>query len=160
MNYSVMTSIISLLDQKHVFAKLEAKDKNEILTTLVSSFKGDVETEELDAIKHAVLEREKIMSTGVGKGLAIPHGKAPGISDNHVAFALLDEPVDYQSIDGEPVSMIFLLAGPSSSNSLHIKMLSRISRMMNNNTFREKLKACDSSEEIIDVFEQEEKALT
>ena len=154
-----MTSIISLLDKKHVFANLESTNKTEILKTLVASFKDDVDADELDAIEDAILEREKIMSTGVGKGLAIPHGKSTGINDSHVAFALLDSPVDYEAIDGEPVSMVFLLAGPSSSNSLHIKMLSRISRMMNNNTFRDKLKKCSTPEEIINVFEEEEKAL-
>lgn len=153
-----MTSIISLLDKRHVFANLEVKNKREILSELVSSFSDEVSDEELEAIKAAVFEREEIMSTGVGKGLAIPHGKAPGIKDNHVAFALLDPPVEYQAIDEQPVSMVFLLAGPSAQNSMHIKMLSRISRLMNNNAFREKLKSCDSAEEIISVFEQEEQA--
>lgn len=151
-----MTSIISLLNARNVFSNLEAETKEEVLKTLIRSFANDVEEEELEAIRAAVLEREKIMSTGVGKGLAIPHGKAEGIKNNHVAFALLNSPIDYEAIDGEPVKMVFLLAGPKSSNSLHIKMLSRISRLMNNNSFREKLEKCDSSEEIVEVFKQEE----
>lgn len=153
-----MISIISLLEEQHVFANLEVNDKQEVLSKLVASFEDTVSDEELNAIREAVFEREQIMSTGVGKGLAIPHGKAPGITDNHVAFALLKPPVEYEAIDGEPVSMVFLLAGPSSSNSMHIKMLSRISRLMNNTSFREKLKSCESAEEIIDVFGQEEQA--
>lgn len=96
------------------------------------------------------------MSTGVGKGLAIPHGKAAEISENYVAFALLETPIDYGAVDGEPVSMVFLLAGPSSNSSQHIKLLSRISRLMNNNQFRERLKECETAKEILEVFEQEE----
>jgi fructose-specific phosphotransferase system IIA component len=153
-----MTSIISLLDEQHVFASLEAKNKAEVFSALIASFDDKVSAEELEAIEKAVLEREKIMSTGVGKGLAIPHGKAPGIKDNHVAFALLADPVEYEAVDKEPVSMVFLLAGPSSSNSLHIKMLSRISRLMNNNAFRAELRKCSTSGEIVSVFEQEERA--
>ncbi len=158
LNRAVMTSIISLLDKQHVFASLEAKDKAEVFSTLIASFKDKVSAEELEAIEKAVLEREKIMSTGVGKGLAIPHGKASGIKNNYGAFALLADPVEYEAVDKEPVSMVFLLAGPSSSNSLHIKMLSRISRLMNNNAFRAKLRECTTPEEIIEVFEQEERA--
>lgn len=160
-NYSaVMTSILSLLDEQHIFANLKATDKSEILNTLISSFEQEVSTEELAAIRNAVLEREKIMSTGVGKGLAIPHGKAPKISKNYVAFALLESPVDFGAVDGDPVSMVFLLAGPSSNSSFHIKLLSRISRLMNNNHFRERLKGCNTAEEIMDVFEQEETHLS
>lgn len=151
-----MTRIVSLLNEQNVFSNLKAQTKEEVLTTLIGSLKGEVPAEELEAIKTAVFQREKIMSTGVGKGLAIPHGKAEGINDNYAAFALLESPIDYKAIDGEPVSMVFLLVGPRSSNNLHIKMLSRISRLMNNNSFREKLKACNSSEKIVEVFKQEE----
>lgn len=151
-----MTSIISLLNERNVFANLEADNKEDVLATLIQSFEDDVEEAELEAIRTAVFEREKIMSTGVGKGLAIPHGKAAGIKNNYAAFALLQTPIEYEAIDGKPVEMIFLLVGPKSSNSLHIKMLSRISRLMNNNSFRDKLKACNSSEEIVGVFKKEE----
>lgn len=151
-----MTSIISLLNERNVFSNLENRTKKEVLTTLIQSFADDLDEAELEAIRTAVFEREKIMSTGVGKGLAIPHGKAEGIKNNYAAFALLKTPIDYKAIDGEPVSMVFLLVGPKSSNSLHIKMLSRISRLMNNNSFRDKLKECNSSEEIVEIFKKEE----
>lgn len=151
-----MTSIMSLLKERNVFSNLEDGTKKEVLTTLIQSFSEDVDADELEAIRSAVFEREKIMSTGVGKGLAIPHGKAEGIKNNHAAFALLDKAVEYKAIDGEPVNMIFLLVGPKSNNSLHIKMLSRISRLMNNQSFRDKIKKCKSSKEIVEVFRKEE----
>jgi fructose-specific phosphotransferase system IIA component len=152
-----MVSIISLLDERHVFADLKVKNKEELLTTLIASFRGEVTNDELEAIKEAVFQRERIMSTGVGKGLAIPHGKAPEVQDNHAAFAILSTPVDYEEVDNQPVSMVFLLTGPGSANKIHIKMLSRISRLMNDDTFRTKLNQCGSPHEIIDVFKEQER---
>lgn len=149
-------NIFSLLSPETVLPNLQASDKNEVLEKMISSLEGEVSDGEIEKIRNAVFEREKIMSTGVGKGLAIPHGKASGIEQTYAAFALLDEPVDYKAIDNEPVNMVFLLVGPQASNSLHIKMLSRISRLMNNSAFRERLRKCASAEEIIDQFKEEE----
>ncbi len=149
--------IVSLLHKHNVLHELEADTKEEVLNKLIATLSDEVDEKALEEISNAVFEREAIMSTGVGKGLAIPHGKASGISETYAAFATLKKPVDYEAVDGEPVIMIFLLVGPKSSNSLHIKMLSRISRLMNNSSFREKLKECSSADEIIGVFEEEEK---
>jgi len=149
-------NIFSLLDSQTVFPDLEVNDKAEILDTLVSSLKGKVSNGEIERIRTAVVEREKIMSTGVGKGLAIPHGKTPGIEETFAAFAILNDPVEYEAIDDEPVNMVFLLVGPQSSNSLHIKLLSRISRLMNNSDFRDRLRECSSADEIISCFKDEE----
>ena len=149
-------NIISLLDSSTVIPDLKASSKKEVLNELISSLSSKVDSEELETIREAVFEREKIMSTGVGKGLAIPHGKASGIKDNYAAFALLDSPVEYEAIDGQPVSMVFLLVGPQSSNSFHIKMLSRISRLMNNSEFRMELNECKTADEILEIFKREE----
>ncbi|MFH5832813.1 PTS sugar transporter subunit IIA [Halalkalibaculum sp. DA3122] len=151
-------NIVSLLHTENVIPNLEAEDKIEVLNKLVDSLQSQVGAEELEAIREAVLEREKIMSTGVGKGLAIPHGKAEGIDDNYAAFAILKDQIDYEAVDGQPVKLVFMLVGPQSSNSLHIKMLSKISRLMNNTDFRNRLTSCTTADEIIGVFEEEEKA--
>lgn len=151
-------NIISLLHTENVIPNLEAEDKLEVLNKLIDSLQSEVGDEELEAIRNAVLEREKIMSTGVGKGLAIPHGKAEGINDNHAAFAILKDPIDYEAVDDQPVKIIFLLVGPQSSNSMHIKMLSKISRLMNNTEFRDRLAECETAEQIIETFGEEEKA--
>lgn len=149
-------NIFSLLDPQSVLPNLEVNNKAEILQRLVSSLEGKVSAEESEKILEAVQEREEIMSTGVGKGLAIPHGKTAAIEQTYAAFAVLKEPVEYEAIDHKPVKMVFLLAGPQSSNSLHIKMLSRISRLMNNSDFRNRLLECTSAEEIIEQFKDEE----
>ncbi|NGP86772.1 PTS sugar transporter subunit IIA [Fodinibius halophilus] len=149
-------NIFSLLDPQTVFSALEVNDKAEILNKLVSSLEGTISEGEIERVREAVIEREKIMSTGVGKGLAIPHGKTAGLQETYAAFAILDEPVDYEAIDDKPVNMVFLLVGPQSSNSLHIKLLSRISRLMNNKDFRDSLRECKTSEDIIERFKDEE----
>lgn len=149
-------NIFSLLDTQTILPNLEAKDKAEILNKLVGALKGKVSDDKAEKILEAVIERENIMSTGVGKGLAIPHGKTAVVEQTYAAFAVLKEPVDYEAIDNEPVSMVFLLVGPQSSNSLHIKMLSRISRLMNNSDFRGRLRECTTAEEIIEQFKNEE----
>ncbi len=149
-------NIFSLLNEETVLPNLKAKDKAEILERMIASLEDMVSNGELEEIREAVFERERIMSTGVGKGLAIPHGKASGINQTYAAFAILKEPVDYEAIDEEPVNMVFLLVGPQASNNLHIKMLSRISRLMNNSEFRERLRSCSTAEEIIEAFKNEE----
>jgi fructose-specific phosphotransferase system IIA component len=149
-------NIVSLLDNATVYPQLEVSDKEELLEQLIRSLQSKVDNEQLDRIREAVLQRESIMSTGVGKGLAIPHGKAKGLSQSYAAFALLQHAVDYEAIDDKPVTMVFLLVGPESENSLHIKLLSRISRLMNNEEFRSSLKECSTAEQILDTFKKEE----
>ena len=96
------------------------------------------------------------MSTGVGKGFAIPHGKTDEIKDIVAAFAVLKDPIDFDSIDLEPVRFIFLIVGKESLLNAHIKLLSRISRLMNKDEFRDKLEEAKSDEEVLKLFKEEE----
>ena len=149
-------NLYSLLDNSTILANVDASDKDELLNKMIDTFKEKVEDGRLDEVRQSVFERERIMSTGVGKSLAIPHGKVTFIEENLASFAILNEPIEFDSIDEKPVKMAFLLVGPEKKNSVHIKLLSRISRLMNSVTFRESLLACTSAEEIHNVFEQEE----
>ncbi len=97
------------------------------------------------------------MSTGVGKGFAIPHGKTNAVKDILAAFGKSDTPIEYDSLDGKPVNLIFLLVGKDNLVSSHIKLLSRISRLMNKDDFRERLMEAKTAKEILKVFEEEEK---
>ena len=148
--------ISDLLDRTNVVPDLVANDKDDAIRKIVDALSDTLDKETLESVRTAVLERESIMSTGVGKGLAIPHGKSPGLSQTYAAFAKLREPVDYESIDEEPVRILFLLVGPESQNSIHIKMLSRISRLLNSSDFRQRLLDSSDAEEIISLFQSEE----
>jgi PTS system fructose-specific IIA component len=145
-------NIVDLLDESTVIAGLNASSKKDVLNQLIDLFSELVSDEQLEKIRSAVFERENIMSTGVGKGLAIPHGKCAGLEKTLAGFALLDKPVDYDAIDGQPVQMVFLMVGPEKQNSTHIKLLSRISRLMNNAEFREELRSCDTVDDILATF--------
>lgn len=148
--------ISDLLHEGNTIAELTAATKEDAITKLVSTLEHFVGKELATVSLHAVLERESVMSTGVGKGLAIPHGRVKGIEENYVAFGRLTEAIEYGSIDQKPVNMIFLLIGPESQSSQHIKLLSRISKLMNNDEFREKVAACMNAAEIIEAFQEEE----
>lgn len=149
-------NIYSLLNSSTILANLKVKSKEDLIETMVNVLSGEVDDEQLEEIRKSVFEREKIMSTGVGKNLAIPHGKVKSIKKYFASFAILKDPIEFDSIDGEPVSMVFLLAGPEAKNSVHIKLLSRISRLMNSTTFRDSLAECSTPQEIYDTFHKEE----
>ncbi|NBB77212.1 MAG: PTS transporter subunit EIIA, partial [Bacteroidetes bacterium] len=119
-------NIYSLLEPSTIFADLEVDDKDDLLERMINVLSGQVNEEQLQQMRDAVFEREQIMSTGVGKSLAIPHGKVASIDENYASFALLKNPIEYDSIDEKPVHIVFLLVGPEKSNSAHIKLLSRI----------------------------------
>lgn len=149
-------NLYSLLEKKAILCDIEVKDKEELLHVMVDALKNRVNEQQIEDIREAVFQREKIMSTGVGKKLAIPHGKVASIDENLASFAVLKNPVEFNSIDNKPVKIAFLLVGPEKSNSTHIKLLSRISRLMNSASFRSSLSECSSSEEIYNAFYEEE----
>jgi mannitol/fructose-specific phosphotransferase system IIA component (Ntr-type) len=150
-------NIYSFLDRSSIQAGLKVSDKESLINELVDLLEPKVSKDQLEKIRESVFDREQIMSTGVGKQLAIPHGKCPSIDNIFASFALLANPVDFNSIDNEPVKMVFLLVGPESKSNNHIKLLSRISRLMNSSSFREKLLNCQSADEIYETFQNEEK---
>lgn len=150
-------NIYTLLTPSNVLRNLTADDKDSAINALIDTIKGQVSDKILERIREGVFEREQIMSTGVGKGLAIPHCKIPEIEESFAAVATLKNSFDYNSIDNKEVSIIFLLVGPESKNSLHIKLLSRVSRLMNSETFRDKILKADSTDEILEAFREEER---
>jgi fructose-specific phosphotransferase system IIA component len=145
-----------LLTSEFIISELKGNDKEDIINELVNLFQNDSRVTDLERVRNAVLEREKIMSTGVGKGFAIPHGKTGAIKEIIAAFGKTTKPIEYQSLDNQPVSLVFLLVGKENLVSSHIKLLSRISRMMNKDDFRLKLINAATPSEILELFRQEE----
>jgi PTS system nitrogen regulatory IIA component len=95
------------------------------------------------SIFEVLLERERLGSTGVGNGIAIPHGKLPGLTRLYGLFARLEHPVDFDSIDEQPVDLIFLLLAPEAAGADHLKALARVSRLLRDRTMCEKLRGAD-----------------
>jgi fructose-specific phosphotransferase system IIA component len=148
--------ISDILTEDLVVAGLEGKSKNEIIDAMVTIVARSPKVLDRDKIRDAIFEREKIMSTGVGNGFAIPHGKTDAVSDIVAAFAVTTAPIDYDSLDEKPVRLVFLLVGKDNLVGPHIKLLSRISRLMNKEEFRQKLLGAGSAPKILELFRQEE----
>jgi fructose-specific phosphotransferase system IIA component len=148
--------VSDLLNANFIIAELKGNEKEDTINELIDLFKDDSRVIDLERVRTAVLEREKIMSTGVGKGFAIPHGKTNAVNDILAAFGKTKRPIEYQALDNQPVHLVFLLVGKDNLVSTHIKLLSRISRMMNKDEFRAKLIESSSAEEIINIFKKEE----
>ncbi|HKI76970.1 MAG TPA: PTS sugar transporter subunit IIA [Ignavibacteriaceae bacterium] len=148
--------IADLLKNHFIISDLKENEKDGVINELIDLFKDDSRVKDIEKVREAVLEREKIMSTGVGKGFAIPHGKTNSVDEILGAFGKSNNAIDYQSLDGQPVQLVFLLVGKDNLVSTHIKLLSRISRMMNKDEFRESLIKANSEDEILELFTKEE----
>jgi fructose-specific phosphotransferase system IIA component len=150
--------VFELLNTKYVLTEFKSENKDDVINELIELLKGDERILDLDDVRKCVFDREKIMSTGVGKGFAIPHGKTNSVSDILAAFGKSEKPIDYNSLDGEPVHLVFLLIGKENLVGKHIKLLSRISRLMNNDEFRKRLIEAESKESILKIFKEEEQS--
>lgn len=147
-----------LLDPKYILTEFKSSKKDDVINELVDLLEGNKYVVDIEEVRKCIFDREKIMSTGVGKGFAIPHGKTNSITDILAAFGRTKKPIDYNSLDGEPVQLVFLLVGKDNLVGKHIKLLSRISRLMNNEEFRKKLVNAESKETILKIFEEEEQS--
>lgn len=152
--------ICEVLSSKNIIPELKGTTKEEIINELINLFKNDERVLDLKEVKASVLEREKIMSTGVGHGFGIPHCKTNKVTEILAAFGKTKNPIDFESLDGSPVNLIFLLIGKDNLVAPHIKLLSRISLLMNKKDFREKLLSANSVSEIYKIFEDEEKNIS
>lgn len=148
--------ISDILTADLVWPGLEGKSKEEIIDHIIERIAASPKVLDREKVRKAILDREKIMSTGVGNGFAIPHGKTDAVSDIVAAFAVTAEPIDYQSLDEKPVRLVFLLVGKDNLVGPHIKLLSRISRLMSKEEFRRRLLEPHTAAEIIELFKQEE----
>lgn len=131
-----------LVSPQGVVAHLKVSGKKQLLqelATRASAITGIPER----AIFETLLERERLGTTGVGQGIAIPHGKLAGIDRIHGLFARLGEPIDFDSIDDQPVDLVFLLLAPEGAGADHLKALARVSRLLRNQTMCEKLRAAE-----------------
>ncbi|MBS1514636.1 MAG: PTS sugar transporter subunit IIA [Bacteroidetes bacterium] len=150
--------ISEILEESIISVGLDAADKTDAINQIVDLANNSGKILNLEKVRGCVLEREKLVSTGVGKGFAIPHGKTDAISDITAAFAILKNPIDFESIDLQPVKFIFLLVGKENLLNAHIKLLSRISRLMNKDEFRQRLSESKTSKEVLEIFKEEEQS--
>ncbi|MEM6645030.1 MAG: PTS sugar transporter subunit IIA [Bacteroidota bacterium] len=138
--------IANLLSEAQICVGLTGTTKAEVLAALLGILTDHPDVADAEAMQAAVLAREAMMSTGVGKGLALPHAKTEAVRETVAAFAITAEPIAYDAIDGAPVELLFLLVGPETVKTQHIRILSRVSRLLNRDAFRaEVLAASDAA---------------
>jgi len=137
----------NLIPLECVVPDLRAKSKKQALQELSKRIAPIVDQDEM-SIFDVLLEREKLGTTGVGMGIAIPHGKLPGLDRLHGMFARLEQPIDFEAIDEQPVDLIFLLLAPESAGADHLKALAKVSRLLRDEAICEKLRHLSSAKEI------------
>jgi PTS system nitrogen regulatory IIA component len=137
----------TLLDPERVFASLPVASKKQALQELAKRAAAATGKPQR-VIFEALLARERLGTTGVGGGVAIPHGTVPGLKRLIGLFARLPKPVDFDAPDDQPVDMIFLLLAPETSGASHFKALARIARLLRDKAACQKMRACDDSTEL------------
>ena len=133
--------LLEILKPENVKVPLEATTKNDAIAELVNLLAKNGSVTDARKVLDAVLERESTRTTGIGNGLAIPHGKCAGTKELVMAIGKAATPIDFQAIDGRPVTLIWLLTSPPDKTGPHIHALARISRLMTIDKFRQNLMA-------------------
>jgi len=137
-----------LTDEDYILPELKAKDKKGVLEELVDALVRREPSIDKKALVKVLLERERLGSTGIGDGVAIPHGKFHGIVHPIISFGRSRKGLDFESMDGEPVFLFFLLVAPENSASIHLKALAKIAKILKNSAFRKVLMEAPSKKEL------------
>jgi mannitol/fructose-specific phosphotransferase system IIA component (Ntr-type) len=148
--------LTELLTVERIKIPLSAQTKEDLLRELVDVCASAHGIDDRADMLRAVREREAVLSTGIGHGVAIPHGKTAAVGELRMAAGRAAAPVDFDALDGEPVTLFFLLVGPESAAGPHIKALSRISRLVRRDDVRERLVSAESPEEFLRALQEAE----
>jgi fructose-specific phosphotransferase system IIA component len=148
--------LTQILQPTCVRVPLEGKDKDSAITELVELLAENGQLIDKNVVLEAVLVREQTRSIGIGSGIAIPHGKCSGVKELVMAIGITKDPIDFDSIDNKPVSIIILLASPIDRTGPHIQALARISRLMLDGDFKLKLENAPSAEEVYELISNKE----
>ncbi len=145
--------IVDLITPQHVIPKLRVTSKKQALQEL-SRYAAEITNQHARTIFEVLLERERLGTTGVGAGVAIPHGKLPALDRLYGLFARLDAPIDFEAIDEQPVDLIFLLLAPEAAGADHLKALARVSRLLRDKETCDKLRGSDTAEALYVLLTQ------
>ena len=148
--------LTEILEPTCVKAPLDGKNKESVITELVDLLADSGALVDRDVVLEAVFVREETRSTGIGSGIAIPHGKCSGVKELVMSVGIAAEAIDFDSIDAKPVSIIILLASPIDRTGPHIQALARISRLMLDEEFKSKLENARSAEEVYELISNKE----
>ncbi|MDO9529035.1 MAG: PTS sugar transporter subunit IIA [Syntrophales bacterium] len=151
-------NITDIFKKEFIIEELKSRTRREVLTELSQIFSHANIRVDYDNMVEVLLEREKLGSTGIGAGIAIPHGKLAGLENLIVSFGRSTDGIDFDSMDGKPVHIFFLLMAPENSTGQHLKALARISRMLKDDSFKTDLIKATSVESLYGIIIEKDKA--
>jgi len=147
--------ILDVLDKDAILIDLKSKDKIGILNELVEPASRITGIDHKQMVQ-VLMERERLGSTGIGGGIGIPHGKLKNLDKLVLGFGLSREGVDFESMDGRPTHIFFLLITPEHSTDLHLKLLARVSRLLKKEPLKEMMMKAKSAEEIVSIIGEDD----
>lgn len=150
--------IMDFLSKKAIITDIKANKKEDVIKELVDVLTeaGDIDKRHRNKLIDALMGRESLGSTAIGQGIAIPHAKCECVEKLTAAFGLSQKGVDFDSLDGEPAYIFFLLVAPQDSAGPHLKALARISRLLKDKYFRDKLRSCADDKSIVKTISLED----
>jgi PTS system nitrogen regulatory IIA component len=151
--------IIEMLRPEYIIEALKSDKKRDVLLELSAPFLNNFPKLDAEVTISVLMEREKLGSTGIGDGIAIPHGKLAGLDSLIICFGRSAAGIDFNAMDGNPVHLFFLLLAPENSAGQHLKALAKISRMLKDSRFRAKLMEAKSRDEIIGMISQQDDSI-
>ena len=149
-----------IIEEEDIIPELKAKDKIGVLEELSEVICKHEPLLKKERLVKILLEREKLGTTGIGEGIAIPHGKVDVIKRPYIAFGRSKQGVDFEAIDNKPVYLFFLLIAPENSSTLHLHILARIAKLLKNNKLRKRLMEAKSRQEIYRTIIEADKEIT
>lgn len=141
-----------LINKNYIIPEFKGSTKKQVLEELVEALASNKVEIDKVVLLNALLEREKLGSTGIGDGVAIPHGKLNGLDNIILLFGKSGQGVDFEAIDRKPVCMVFLLVAPADSAGLHLKALARLSRMLREKEFKNSLLMASDAEALLKII--------
>ncbi len=141
-----------IIEPDRIIPELKASDKKGVLEELAELVAARNPSIDKDALVKVLLEREKLGSTGIGDGVAIPHGKLNGVSEPIISFGRSTKGLDFDSMDEQPVYIFFLLIAPENSAGIHLKVLAKIAKLLKNSSFRKRLMEAKTREELYEII--------
>ena len=152
-----MVNLHEFLDEKYIKLSLKASRKKDAVEELLTLLKEGGKIQDVKNLLKDLLAREKMASTGIGEGIAIPHKLIPGLSETIIAFGRKRYGLNYDSIDNKPVTLFFLFLGPEGHNNDHLRLLSKLARFLHDPKFRDELNSVSKPKDIINAFRKQEK---
>lgn len=144
--------IKELIKDSTIKLELDAKDKNSVLDEMIGLLVDDGVVTDKNKFKEDILSREALSNTGIGFGIAIPHAKSKAVKEPRIAIGITKNGIDYGSIDGQDINMVFMIAVNDEQSDLHLKALANLSRKLIHEEFRESILNAKSKKEIIDIL--------